>query len=183
MKHRKTLLAVTAGTAVLASAGAFAADVGPIVVPEAPAPAPAPIVEPAGFDWSGFYLGALGGYRIGPSDWSIAGQAGYNFVAGGNLLFGVEARAGVTGLGGDGTEFAAMIGGRAGFIAGDRLLLYAATGLGYRPSEPQWSWNVGGGAEFALGQNLSIFGEARYARPFGEGEGGTQINVGLNWHL
>lgn len=179
MRLFNKILAGAVGSLMLASTGALAADIAPIVPP---APAPMIIPPPApGFDWSGLYVGAMGGYTTGAQVWTAAGQVGYNFVNG-NMLYGVEGRFGATNLG-NGALFVASGNARVGFIAGDRTLIYAAAGIGYIPSVSAGFYTVGGGAEFAVGQNVSLFGEARYIHGFGGGNGTAQLNFGLNWHL
>jgi outer membrane immunogenic protein len=94
---------------VLAAAGiatfafpAMAAD-----LPPRPAPAPAPVVVPYVYDWTGFYIGANGGYGSNRACWGnfagfntegcnsksgglVGGQGGYRWQMG-SVVFGVEA--------------------------------------------------------------------------------------------
>jgi outer membrane immunogenic protein len=101
----KKLLRGTIGLIALA-APAFAAD-----LPQRPAPAPAPaVVVPYLYDWTGFYVGANGGYGSNRSCWGnfvvngvtfntegctskwgglAGGQGGYRFQAG-SVVFGAE---------------------------------------------------------------------------------------------
>ena len=90
---------------VALTAPALAAD-----LPQRPAPAPAPVVVPYVYDWTGFYVGADGGYGQNRACWGnfvvngvtfttegcndksgglFGGQGGYRFQAGG-AVFGVE---------------------------------------------------------------------------------------------
>jgi outer membrane immunogenic protein len=102
---KKTFAAVSAAVALLTtSLAAQAAD-----LPARPAPAPvAPVVVPYMYDWTGFYIGANGGYgnthvcwgdfnaSVGPegcntsSGGLIGGQAGYRWQMG-QFVFGLEA--------------------------------------------------------------------------------------------
>ena len=88
--------------ALLSSIGAAqAAD----LPPRAPAPAPAVVVPAPGYNWTGFYIGANGGYGWSGASATVAGvtvdggdlkgpfaggQVGYNFQSG-MFVFGVEA--------------------------------------------------------------------------------------------
>jgi outer membrane immunogenic protein len=101
---KKTISAVSAAVALLTtSLVAQAAD-----LPARPAPAPAPVVVPYMYDWTGFYIGANGGYgnthvcwgdfstSAGPegcntsSGGLIGGQGGYRWQLG-QMVFGLEA--------------------------------------------------------------------------------------------
>lgn len=92
---------VVAGPVVLVSAAAGAADLQRAVPTPAPAYAPAPY-----YDWTGFYLGANGGWSGGDSHfnfegvglgrdpfdtsgWQAGGTLGFNVQAG-HMVFGLE---------------------------------------------------------------------------------------------
>jgi outer membrane immunogenic protein len=96
----------TAALAILTtSLVAQAAD-----LPQRPAPAPAPVMMPYMYDWTGFYVGANGGYGTSRNCWGIVqtgvgtvpdgchnqsggvigGQGGYRWQFG-SVVFGVEA--------------------------------------------------------------------------------------------
>lgn len=96
-------------TALLSTASvAFAADV---IVPEEPAP-----VTPI-FTWTGFYVGVVGGYNWGKSDWTIqdtgdyarfdanggfvGGTVGYNYQFYNNVVLGLETDLSWSGAKGD----------------------------------------------------------------------------------
>jgi outer membrane immunogenic protein len=100
----KKVLLATIGLVALA-APAFAAD-----LPQRPAPAPPPVVVPYVYDWTGFYIGANGGYGSNRACWGdftvngvlfntegcnsksggvFGGQGGYRWQVGG-AVFGVE---------------------------------------------------------------------------------------------
>lgn len=121
-------------------------------------PTKAPRIAPApGVNWSGFYLGVMGGYGWsdevragfgGPAALStadvkggfIGGTAGYNWQSG-KAVFGIEIDAAASGI--KYTEtFAGMtsenrlralgsVTGRLGFLATDALLLYVKGGYGW----------------------------------------------------
>jgi outer membrane immunogenic protein len=105
IKMKKILVWTSAATALLAtSLVAQAAD-----LPPRPAPAPAPaVVMPYMYDWTGFYIGANGGYGQNRACWGsfgtglladgcssnsgglVGGQGGYRWQFG-QVVFGVEA--------------------------------------------------------------------------------------------
>jgi outer membrane immunogenic protein len=105
MKHA-TLAAV--GIAFFSLLGAAsAADIPPAQ------PYRAPAMVPASFNWTGFYLGAYGGYAFGAGDvsgfdgWMAGGTIGYNYQpVGSAFVFGIEADGGWTNFG-DSTTFIA----------------------------------------------------------------------------
>ena len=135
-----------AGLAVFALTGtASAADL--IVDP------PVPVIASSNYDWSGFYLGVMGGYGLGVSDapavWApftindsgllLGVTAGVNQQFD-NLVLGLEADAAWTNIGGsvfepgNGITFTttiqalASLRARAGFAV-DQALLFATGGL------------------------------------------------------
>ena len=157
---------------MLASVAAASAADLPVMVVEPAAPPPAPV-----FSWAGPYVGAFGGFTFGlVGDAGL--QAGFNFVNGG-FVAGVEARAGV---GFAGPVFFTTVGGRAGFLVGERALLYGAAAVGYLPVIPAFFYTAGGGTEVAVGTNLSLFAEARALSAFGGGCCLLTIQAGFNWH-
>jgi outer membrane immunogenic protein len=85
---RKSIAPMAAAAIIAAGSSAFAADMP--MRNYAPPPAPAPL-----FSWTGFYLGAHGGYGWTTSQGLDAnggfagGQVGYNFQTG-SFVFGVE---------------------------------------------------------------------------------------------
>jgi outer membrane immunogenic protein len=175
------LLLVSAAASLLA-APAMAADIGTVE----PLPAPE-IVEAAPVNnWTGFYLGALGGFNWGTADtdagevdadgFDIGGYAGANwqwgnFVVGaeGDLLFpfvdgedaGIEVEQGLNG----------SLRARAG-IALDRFLLYGTGGLagteleltqaGVSDDETLWGWTAGVGGEAMVTDSITARVEYRY---------------------
>jgi outer membrane immunogenic protein len=85
-------------------------------------PAEEAVVTPAGYDWTGFYVGVHGGYgwaeselsspepevldptvdndEVEPDGWIGGGQAGFNFQAG-SFVFGIEGDIAATGIDGE----------------------------------------------------------------------------------
>jgi opacity protein-like surface antigen len=183
----------------------------------------APVPAAPGYNWSGAYIGAQGGYGFGHKEWPdffgitatsgkfdangwlAGGTVGVNAQAG-TFVFGVEGEwmwAGIkasqtftTDLGGgdfrtDSLEskinWLAIASARAGFVVGDRLLVYAKGGVAL--ADEKHSHNlaqsvvgfgtvnaslsgravhtgivVGAGAEYALGGNWSAKLEYDYIR-------------------
>jgi hypothetical protein len=169
---------LTGAAVMLTATSAMAAD--PIIIPP-PAPPP-PMVVRVVSPFAGLYLGGYYTRTLPPTGpfQAIGAQAGYNFVRN-VLLLGVEGRVGYT----FGQGLSADIGGRVGIILGERFLVYGAASVGIVPSVPFNYWTVGGGAEFILGDTISIFGELRRVGPL---PGGVQpapfnqVTFGLNFH-
>jgi outer membrane immunogenic protein len=165
------------------TAPALAAD----LTTPTPLPTP-PAIEAAAAanNWTGFYLGALGGYGWGNADTSaggvgangfdVGGYAGANwqwgnFVVGaeGDVLFpwrddssgGIEVDQGLNG----------SLRARAG-IALDRFLLYGTGGLaatdlelsggGISDDKTLWGWTAGAGVEGMLTDNITARVEYRF---------------------
>jgi outer membrane immunogenic protein len=179
------LIPLGSATVVLVAVPALAADLG-----AAPEPLPTPEYVEAGptNDWTGFYLGALGGFAWGTADtnavgdievdgFDIGGYAGGN-LQWGNFVVGVEGDAlypfrdgsagGVTveqGINGS-------LRGRAG-IALDRFLVYgtggaAATdlevsGAGVSDDAVLWGWTAGAGVEGMVTDSITARVEYRYS--------------------
>ena len=182
----------------------------------------APVPAAPGYNWSGAYIGAQGGYGFGHKEWPdffgtptsgkfdangwlAGGTVGVNAQAG-TFVFGVEGEwmwTGIKGsqtfttdLGGGGFEtdnleskinWLAIASARAGFVVGDRLLVYAKGGVAL--ADEKHSHNLaqsvvgfgtvaaslngravhtgivlGAGAEYALGGNWSAKLEYDYIR-------------------
>ena len=103
-------------------------------------------------------------------------QFGYNFVLRGNILAGIEVETGNM----IATLTDASLNARLGFIARDRILLYAEAGIGTQVAVPLI--NVGGGVEIAVGGDMSLFAEAKGLFVVGGGFFGTTYATGLNFH-
>lgn len=177
---RKLIVGVAA--TMLTTTAAMAAD--PIIIPP-PAPPPPMAMAPVASPFEGIYFGGYF-YRTlplaGPGFRAFGGQVGYNIVRG-SMLFGVEARVGFVQPPPPGGSIHFDVGGRAGFILGNNVLLYGGVAVGAVPGVPFRYLSVGGGAEFVLGDRIGIFGELRHV--WGLPLGGTQFNmlaVGINFH-
>ena len=144
-------LTSTAALALLSSA-ALAAD---IPVYEPPLDVPAAVVI---YDWTGFYIGAQGGWKFGEDDYEVTGadtsfdvdgpmvggHLGANWQSG-YFVFGLEGDGEWADVDGDFTagngdevgtaiEWQASARGRVG-IAWDRLLLYGTGGIAFAGTE------------------------------------------------
>lgn len=199
MKTKIASLAAAAAFVALAPA-AFAAD-----MPVAPPPVQAVVPEEASFDWTGFYVGAFGGYGWGEADDGLdsvdtegafaGGTVGYNHQMG-QFVIGLEADGAWSGIEDDDGVFETSIDwlstvrGRVGFAL-DNFLIYGTggaaigevsydDGLGIDDSETQVGWTAGGGVEAALTDNISIKGEYLYV-DLGEVEVGG-VDVDTNAH-
>jgi outer membrane immunogenic protein len=169
---------VLAGAVLAAlTPAAYAADM--------PAPAPIETVAPEpAFSWSGFYIGAHGGWSWGETDPEGVLDIGdaEGFVVGGQLGYNWQWDSWVLGLEGDGSftdaddddgfdaaieqNFLASIRGRVGFAA-DRFLIYGTGGaaftglevdfvLGDDDEADYFGWVAGGGIEYAITDNVTL---------------------------
>lgn len=112
---------------------------------------------PLAFNWSGFYVGAHGGYSFvsgaGLSDsYEVGGQIGVNQQFG-RLVLGMETEGGSVDWG-PVTEVGSVR--LRGGYALDRFLVFAAGGMGI---EDSIGWTIGGGAEYALTDHWVIGAE------------------------
>ncbi len=176
------LLASIAGTA-------YAADLPAPGAPYTKAPA---VVSPA-TNWSGFYVGAMGGYASESTSDSLGikggfggGTVGYNWQSG-MFVAGIEAdgawadvKASAFALGVTATaklDTLATVRGRVG-AAFDQVLLYGtgglaiadtkvsatALGLTFNDSKTQTGWTVGAGVEWMFMPRWSLKAEYLYRR-------------------
>lgn len=185
-KNVKKILLTTAAFISLGIAPSVAADLA--ARPYTKAPAAAIAIN----NWSGFYLGAMGGYAqenssgIGTLSGGFAGgTAGYNWQAG-NFVFGLEAdgawadigaSVGIAGLASVDYTIRATgtVRGRVGY-AFDTVLLYAtggyawsdnrlsATALGVSISDSKFhsGWAAGAGVEVMFAPKWSVKAEYLY---------------------
>ena len=192
-------------TGVMASPS-FAADIG--TVEPLPVP-PSPVEAAPANNWTGFYLGVLGGYGWGTAGtdavgdieadgFDIGGYAGANwqwgnFVVGaeGDLLFpfregssgGITADQGLNG----------SLRGRAG-IALDRFLVYGTAGgagtelelssVAGSDEQALWGWTAGAGVEAQVIDNVTARVEYRFTDYFDEdfSLGGATVNSDFDTH-
>src|SRR5882724_702369 len=190
----KKILMTTVGLAALGLAPAVAADLAARTYTKAPA-----AVSPL-YNWTGFYIGAMGGYgKEDTSDFALSGgfgggTAGYNWQTG-QFVFGIEADAAgadisssftIPGLVSAEDKIRALgtVRGRVG-IAYEQVLFYRT------------GWTAGAGVEWMFLPHWSVKGEYLYRSfssetifsgviPGGLATGTLNINsgqVGVNYHF
>lgn len=188
------LFALTAAFA-LSATGAIAAD----VIYQPPEIAPPAVYTP--FDWTGFYLGAQGGYAWTKLENGFLGldedfdggflgaHAGYN-LQNGDFVYGIEADINYnwndeTFAGTEvGLEWDGSVRGRLGYAV-DRTLFYGTAGVAFanayvdtaafgKQDETLVGWTVGAGVEHAFTDNLLARVEYRYS-DFGEDDFGIGL--------
>lgn len=170
----------------------------------------APIAPAAVYNWTGFYLGVVGG-----GAWEnasdprmqggfVGGTAGYNWQTG-NIVFGIEAdgawadvSASTTALGitvASKTDALGTVRGRIGWAV-NNVLLYGTGGyawidnkitlsaLGVSVSESKFhsGWTVGAGVEAFFAPQWSVKGEYLYRSLGGETYFGAIPTGTLNFH-
>jgi outer membrane immunogenic protein len=185
----KKILMTTVGLAALGLAPAVAADLPARTYTKAPAIA-APL-----YNWTGFYIGAMGGFgKEDTSDFALSGgfgggTAGYNWQTG-QFVFGIEADAAgadisssfaIPGLVSAEDKIRALgtVRGRFG-IAYEQILFYgtggfawadervsaSALGVSISDTKTRTGWTAGAGAEWMFAPHWSVKAEYLY-RSFG----------------
>ena len=130
--------------------------------------------------WSGFYLGALAGWSAVVGGPEIGVQFGYNVGIGGRLVGGIEVET-LNAVAPGAAVMSASLNARLGATFGDRVLAYGEIGLG--ESLFAGVLTAGSGVELAVGDLVSVFGEAKAGVFIGGGFAGVQLRGGVNWHL
>jgi outer membrane immunogenic protein len=181
IKMKKILLAaLLAGVASSASAADLPTHKA--------APAPAPYYAPQAFSWTGFYIGANGGWAGGsgggdfgsPTGGLIGGTVGYNYQVN-QFVVGLESdldwadlhNNGANALGAYSDKVDSLFTARArAGIALDRALIFATAGYAgvedriSAPGLSQTDWRnggaIGGGIEYAFTNNISAKAEYIY---------------------
>ena len=184
----KKVLLATVALVALGMAPAVAADLA--ARPYTKAPALAPI-----YNWTGFYIGAMGGYGSeDTSDFALkggfgGGTVGYNWQTG-MYVFGIEADAagadistslGIPGLvsaddkiralgtvrGRVGVTFQQVLFyGTGGFAWADERVSASALGVSISDTKTRTGWTAGAGVEWMFAPHWSVKGEYLY-RSFG----------------
>lgn len=138
-------LVVSTSAAALLSSMAMAADL-PIM---SPPPAPMLSTTPIAYNWSGFYIGAHGGWGFGDGaitdGFVVGGQIGVNWQFN-SFVLGVEGDGSFVDWGG--VDSAETIRGRAG-LALDRFLVYGTGGAAFEDFD-DFGWVAGAGVEYAF---------------------------------
>src|SRR6266481_100594 len=135
----KKILMTTVGLVALGLAPAVAADLAARTYTKAPA-----AVSPL-YNWTGFYIGAMGGYgKEDTSDFALSGgfgggTAGYNWQTG-QFVFGIEAD-----------------------VAGaDERASATALGVTISDTKTRTGWTAGAGVEWMFLPHWSVKGEYLY---------------------
>lgn len=153
--------------------------------------------QPTAYDWSGFYLGAIGSYGFGEDDWSLDGQFDLDGAAFGGGVIGYNQQWDSFVLGGElSAQFGHMqesgwpdftyetlvdVKARAGF-AMDRALFYVAGGYSFARFDEEGDdfdlhgYNVGGGIDFALTENVVLGAEYTFRGLNGDSASGQDVD-------
>jgi outer membrane immunogenic protein len=166
----------------LMSGAAVAADA--IAVPVA-TEAEVPLYDDAAFDWSGFYAGVYGVGQLSPAGGTQFGlglNLGINAQFDYFLVGGEVALHGLTGGTMD-TVYGQVI-GRAGVVITEEVLLYAAAGYGNDFGAPvEDDFLLGGGAELALTDNVSVRAQYLHGFAISGGNPKDQVTLGAQFHF
>lgn len=177
------LFALSAAAIALMGTSAFAAD---LIVDTAE-----PILETAGFDWEGMYVGAIGGgyTEDGDSQGFIGGVIGGNVYVSGPVFVGGELQANYYFENDDYYDSWEVLGlAKLGVAVSDGFAIYAAAGLGtYSNSndESDTEYVLGAGIEAAVTDAISVRGDV-LAYGFTDGTDtfdGARASVGLFYHF
>ncbi|WIJ23686.1 outer membrane protein [Devosia sp. RR2S18] len=180
---RKLSLGVAAATLLVG--GAQAAD---LIIPTTPMP----IYEEAGFSWDGMYAGIRAGgiFNDGDdTDGVIGGVVGVNFAAADAFLVGAEVSGDYIWTDGeeDYGQFLASL--RAGAVVTDAALIYAIGGVGVNVADGDSDaiYQLGGGVEFLVTENVSVRGEVVGLGDFDGGDDdffeSAKATVGVFYHF
>lgn len=131
--------------------------------------------------FEGAYVGAYAGGIVSNSvAATVGGLAGANFKVTDGILVGVEAQGGVA-TGGAGTQFDALMLGKAGVLLAPDAMIYGAGGAGVINGTN--SWAAGGGGEVMISNDVSLRGEALGAGAWGAGLSQGKVTAGAVWHI
>ena len=172
MKALRTLV-VAAVASITMSTAALAADLYAVVTPTGP-------YVDEGHDWSGFYIGKLGGFSYGwdgecdcdanNTYFGISKVFGYNWDDG-DVIYGIDKMLTVTFLGEDDYKLSIQKMGRIGFEISDNAMVYAGAGLGWATllcdnCSGGWFYaGVAAGVEVAVADNLNWRTHVQYSKP------------------
>ncbi|MDO8359359.1 MAG: hypothetical protein Q7T08_04885 [Devosia sp.] len=167
----KSLVALATASALLSvAAPALAAD---LILD-------APQVIDNGFNWEGAYVGGfLGGYPTFPA--VTAGvELGYDMLVSEQVLLGIEGSALFYLAGGGAPEL--FLHGRAGVVM-DNVAIYGLAGVGTFGPFTGYLWDVGGGIEVALTDNLTFDAELFGRNMVGLLPTVPHIQAGVRYHF
>ena len=180
MNIRVLMLGVAAS--VVMASGAQAADL------LLPAP-PQVIVEDIAFALEGPYVGVQGGanFDAGGAAGLIGVVAGVNFAASDSIFLGAEAEFNAMNPFFGATAYDVLISGKIGAMVTDDIAVYAKGGVGALSTVVGGAgvYQVGGGIEFGVTENVSLRGELMYYDDF-SGVAlapGGKATVGILFHF
>lgn len=143
-----------------------------------------PLYEESSFDWNGFYAGIYGIGQASPAggvQYGVGVNVGVNVVLDSVLLGADIALHGLTGS--SDTAYGRIL-GRAGLLASDDLLVFAAAGYGVDLGAPvEEDILVGGGIEFAVSQDISLRAQYLHGFPLVGGNPKDEITLGAQFHF
>jgi outer membrane immunogenic protein len=172
MKIAHSLLA----GAALAVAMASAANAADLLRPADP------IYSSPLFNFEGLYLGGSAGGALssGTGYGTLGVVVGANFAVSDGIMAGVEFQGDAYWNGGF-TAYDALALGRIGGFVSDNTMLYGDLGAGFLNNTAAYA--LGGGAEMALTDQLSLRGDLQFIGPFGGLPSTAKATAGLLWHL
>lgn len=181
---RLCMLTAAAGCAVLSSAS-LAAD---ILMPAQPTVGPVEAPDPA-FRWDRMYLGAFAGAWVevpppGTNYFRAGAVAGRNFTLTDRFVFGLESTVGFYDLTDPYLELYGFA--RGGVLATDNLFLYLSAGIGLEtglPFNPDYALMIGGGAELAVSDHVTLRADAMFWREFGDVFDYLSLTGGVSWYF
>ena len=142
--------AASASVLALLSSAAAAADLPTFNPP----PAPMLSTTPIAYNWSGFYIGAHGGWGFGSGDFDdgfvVGGQIGVNWQFN-NFVLGAEGDGSFTDWGDTNAVGTARLRGGLGL---GRFLPYVTAGVAFQDFDDV-GWTAGGGVEYAITDNVT----------------------------
>ena len=138
------------------------------------------------FDWSGFYAGVYAGVQdsaTGGTQFGAGVNAGVNAQFDFYLLGAEVAVHGLTDAGAGETSYGQIL-GRAGLVATDDVMIYAAGGYGMDLGPPsEEDILAGGGVELAVTDSVSVRAQYLHGFPVAGGEPKNQFTFGANIHF
>lgn len=183
MRIAKTIALAALASAMPAGA-AMAADL--ITIPTS-TQAELPVVEDAGFDWSGFYAGVYGGAQnstAGDVQYNVGAHAGVNAQFDFYLLGAEVAVSGIPANDTVGDTSYGQILGRAGLVVSDNVMVYAAGGYGIDMGVPEEQDALaGGGVELAVTDNISVRAQYLHGFPVQGDNSKDQVTLGASFHF
>ena len=172
MKLAHSLLA----SAALAVSMASAANAADLLKPADP------IYSSPLFNFEGLYIGGTAGGALsgGVGYGTLGVVVGANFAVSDGIMAGVEFQGDAYWNGGF-TAYDALAFGRVGGFVADNTMLYGDVGAGFLNGTT--SYALGGGAEMALTDQLSVRGDLQFIGAFGALPSTGKATVGLMWHM